>query len=424
MTYFTIILPLALRNLRRQIRRTALTASAMIIGGALLIFTLSFGDGAHEQWIDSGVRQDSGHITIERPNFRITRKIEDRLPEQIRLTAEQAIETLRSTGYIDTASSKLTVLGLASSPAGARPVQIIGVDPVSEALFTTLDDLTIEGRYLESTDTLAAFVGIGLMRSLDLEIGSRLVLTAQDTTNEIAGQLVRVTGAFETGVEAADQSLVHIPINTANDWLTANNAVTNIGILVEPSHVAPQISSQLQQILGASLSMRDVAVMNWKEAMPELASAVMIDDFGAYVVNGLLLIVIAFGIINTVLMSVLHRHREFGVLQALGLSPKQTSAIVLSEGLVLTTVSGVLGIVISISLSRYFLGDGIDLSALVPEGSEISGTTIDPVVIPMFRTARIVQSFGWILVIGLISSIYPAVRASRIDITESMKFDR
>ena len=139
---------------------------------------------------------------------------------------------------------------------------------------------------------------------------------------------------------------------------------------------------------------------------------------------GILFMIIAFGIVNTVLMSVLHRHREFGVLQALGLTPGETGAIVLVEGLSLTAISGCLGVGLGLLTTWYFFGDGIDLSSLAPDDMEFSGVVIDPYVYPLFRGTRLAQVFAFILFIGAIASIYPAVRAATINTVEAMKFDR
>ena len=166
--------------------------------------------------------------------------------------------------------------------------------------------------------------------------------------------------------------------------------------------------------------------MRWREADPALAAAVAIDDFGNYLVQGFLFTIIAFGIVNTVLMSVMHRHREFGVLQALGLTPGQTGTVVLIEGFTLTAVSGFLGVGLGLLCTWYFLGDGLDLTAMMENMDEMtfSGVAVDPVIVPLFTARRIVQVLVFILVVGAMASIYPALRASRIDVTEAMKFDR
>jgi ABC-type lipoprotein release transport system permease subunit len=424
MEHLGVLLILSFRNLRRQVRRTFLTASAMIVGGALLMFSLTLGDGTHEEWIDSGVRLGSGHVTIENPYYRGARKLDDRLPAAARANAEAALSSPAVAPLVTTVSSKLIVQGLASSAAGARPAQIMGVDPVAEAEFGMIDEQTVEGRYLEPDDRLAAYVGVTLAESLGLRLDSRLVLTAQDAQKEIAGQLVRVVGIYRSGVPEIDQSLIHMPLATAGEWLGSGDDVTNIGVLVADSADVPDLVRTLRAELTAPIDAGAATVMGWREAMPELDAAVAIDDFGNYLVYGILFVIIGFGIVNTVLMSVLHRHREFGVLQALGLTPGQTGAVVLLEGLALTAVSAVVGIALGTFLTWYFFGDGLDFSVLMGEEMTFSGVVIDPVIIPLFRTSRFIQSMTFILVIGILASIYPAFRAAGIDVTESMKFER
>ena len=418
------IMVLAMRNLRRQLKRTTLTAAVMVIGGALLIFSFALGDGSHENWIDSGIRTSTGHVTIEQPEFRRSRKIEDRLATDVRVETERALASPEIAAHVVAVSSRLSISGLASSAAGARPAQVLAVDPVAEAQFSTLDDQVVEGRYLEPDDRLAAYIGVGLAASLELRLGSRLVVQAQGTDQEIAAQLLRVVGIFQNGVPEVDQMVVHIPLQTAGDWLGSDRDVTNVGVVLTGSSAVAAVTTHLEDALVDPIGRGDARVMGWREANPALAAAIAIDNFGNYLVFGILFIIIAFGIVNTVLMSVLHRHREFGVLQALGLTPGQTGTIVLIEGLTLTAVSGFIGVSLGLAATWYFFGDGLDMSAMVGEEMTFSGVVIDPVIVPLFRLARVVEVLTFILFIGAVASVYPALRAAKIDVAESMKFER
>ena len=161
--------------------------------------------------------------------------------------------------------------------------------------------------------------------------------------------------------------------------------------------------------------------------MPARAAMVVGDEYGNYFIFGILFIIIGFGVVNTVLMSVLHRHREFGVLQALGLTPLQTGAVVLVEGLLLTMVSTLVGVGLGTGMTWYFFGDGLDMTALAGDAManvDLAGVMMDPIVVPMFSVVRTVQMLGWIMLLGVLASVYPAIRATRIDVCESMKFDR
>ncbi len=421
-----VLVVLALRNLRRQLRRTVLTASAMVIGGILLIFSVSLGDGTHEQWIESGVRLGSGHVSIERPEYRLSRRIEDRLPPAVREAAEAAMRSPEVAGNVVATSAKLRISGLASSAAGARPVEIAAVDPPLEADYGMVDDQLVEGRYLEADDRLAACVGAALADSLGLRLGSRFVVQAQDAAGDIAGQLLRVVGIYRSGVPEVDQTLLHMPLATAGAWLGSEASVTGFGVLLNESAATGRVQAHLEDALAEPVARGVVRVMSWRESEPALAAAITIDDFGNYLMQGLLFLIIGFGIVNTVLMSVMYRRREFGVLQALGLTPRQTGAVVMIEGLTLTAASGLLGAVLGVIVTWGFFGDGLDMTAMMQNMDEMtfSGVLVDPVVIPLFSTTRLIQITAFILVMGIVASLYPAFRAARIDVAEAMKFER
>jgi ABC-type lipoprotein release transport system permease subunit len=112
----------------------------MILGGGLLMFTLALGDGTHESWIESAVRMGSGHVTVQSSEFKLSRRIEDRMPAGIRAAAEQSLRMPSLSKEVQAVSATLAIRGLASSSAGARPVQIVGVHPEFVAAFSVLDE--------------------------------------------------------------------------------------------------------------------------------------------------------------------------------------------------------------------------------------------------------------------------------------------
>lgn len=419
------ILPrIALRNILRQARRSTLTASAMVLGVALLMMSRALADGAHEQWIEAGVRLGTGHIAIEAPGYLESGKLEDRLDPAAVRAAEAALDDPVVRRRVSTITSRLTITGLASSAAAARPVQIMGVDPAAEAEFSKLDDRLAEGRYLKPGDGLAIYIGSELAEILDLRLGSRVVLTAQDATGEITGQLVRVVGIFKTGIPDADRGLVQIPLATARSWTGVGDALTTVAVLLHSSRQVKPVVRTLRADLAAAGFADSVSVFPWTRAMPELQAGVRLDDFGDYVFHGILFAIIALAVVNTILMSVIHRNREFGVLQALGLTPRATGWLVVTEGLMLTALSGLIGVILGVGVTWLFWRDGLDLSVFWNQDITVSGVLIDPVMVPEFRVNQVVLGLTFILIIGILGSIYPAYRATRIDVAEAMKFER
>ena len=415
---------LALRNILRQARRSTLTAAAMVLGVALLMMSRALADGAHEQWIEAGVRLGTGHVAIEAPGYLESGKLEDRLEPEAVAAADAALSDPAVARRLAGFAPRLTVTGLASSAAAARPVQIMGVDPTAEAEFSKLDDWLAEGRYLEPDDGLAVYIGSDLAELLDLRLGSRLVLTAQDASGEITGQLVRVVGVFRTGIPDVDRGLLQIPLTSARSWLGVGDALTTVAVLLRSSRYVESVSRTLRAELAAAGLADSVSVLPWTRAMPELQAGVRLDDFGDYVFHAILFAIIALAVVNTILMSVIYRNREFGVLQALGLTPRAMAWLVLTEGLMLTALSGVVGVILGVGVTWLFWRDGLDLSVFWNQDVTVSGVLIDPVMVPEFRATQVVLGLTFILIIGILASLYPAYRATRIDVAEAMKFER
>ena len=411
---------LSLRSVGRNARRSILTATAMALGLALLIFFRAIGDGVHEQWIDSAVRLGSGHVAIQAPEYLETGRLEHRLDSTRVHEVERALRDPAVAPRVRDWAPHMTVTGLASSPTSALPVRIEGVDPARETTFSSLPDQLRDGRYLEAGDRLGAFVGVELANRLDLKVGGRFVLTAQSASGDVEGQMMRVIGTFHTGIQEVDEGLVQVPIRTAQRWLGVPGALTTVAVLLDRSRETDAVVTRLDRALDGADGVR---VLGWRQSSPEMDAAVRIDDYGAYVFNVVLFAIIALAILNAVMMSVLGRRREFGILQALGLTGLETGLVVLGEGVFLTAAAGLAGMVIGFGFTWGFFRNGLNLGALM-EGMTVSGGIMSPIVVPHFRLQQVVLSVASILVIGTLASFYPAIRASKLDVAEAMKFEQ
>ncbi len=414
-----LLIRLAYRNVKNSIRRSILTSSAMVLGLGLLVLSRTLADGAHESWINQGVRLGVGHVTVQGQGFQQSGSLSDLLEPEALAAASEALEDSDLARVVLGVAPRLSVGGLASSAGSSAAVALIGVDPVVEPEFSILDDNLVDGRYLEVDDRLAAFVGQGLVDRLGLRLGSRFVVTAADAYGDIQGQLLRVRGIYRTGVPDLDGSVIHLPLNTAREWLGTAGA-TSLAVVLESSGE----TGGMRRALADRLEEQPVEVLTWREASPELDAAVKIDDLGDWVFHLITLAIVALAILNAILMSVLHRNREFGVLRALGLTGRETGRVVMAEGVMLTAVSGMLGVLLGLAVVWYFWRDGLDMSFLMDEELTFGGTLFDPVMVPSFRLAHIGWSVFFILVIGIGSSLYPAHQAARIDVAEAMKFER
>jgi putative ABC transport system permease protein len=414
-----VLLRLAGRNVARQRRRSLLIALAMMLGVALLIIFLALGDGMHDQWIDAGVRLGEGYVTVQSPAYRRTGSLDDRLGAPALDVVERALRDSASPRRITVAAPRLTISALASSATSALPVLVSGVDPATETRFSTLPAKTDSGRFLQPADRLGAVVGSGLAQRLDIGVGSRFVLTSQGASGEVQEQLARVVGVFRTGIREVDEGVVDIPMETARQWLGVPGAATSVAMLVRSERdVAPVIDR-----LGGLLP-RGARAYSWRETSPELDAAVRIDNFGNYLFNAILLAIVALAVLEALLVSVLHRQHEFGVLRAMGLAAGETSVVVLAEGITLAVFSGIAGMALGFGITWLLGRHGLDLTRFVGQNLSISGAVVSPVVHPAVRLARAWEGIVVVIVLGILSSLYPMWQAARIDPATAMQSEQ
>ena len=420
MIRFPTLAWLALRNLRREMRRSALTAAAMTVGLALLILSRTLADGAHEDWIDSGVRLASGHVSFNAPGYRDSESLDDRLTAgQVEVALAAAAATVPTSSDRPAITTvRVATRGLASSADGALPALIVGVDPASELAFSELGAEPADGRYLQEGDRLQAFIGAGMAARLGLRTGSRMVLTAQVASGEIAGQLVRVAGTYRTGLDELDEALVHIPLPVARNWLGVEGA-TSVSVVLPHSTLTDPVLAETRATLEGS----GIEVVGWPETARELYSAVRIDDAGDWVFHLILFAIVTLAILNAVFISVLHRRRELGLLRALGLSGAETGLVVFVEGVLLTVASGFVGVALGFAVVWVFFRNGLDLTDMMPADITFGGIVFNPVMHPAIELKHLVQSVALTTVIGLSASLYPAWHAARLDPAESVKVE-
>ncbi|MCY3547759.1 MAG: FtsX-like permease family protein [Gemmatimonadetes bacterium] len=417
MIRFPTLVWLALRNLGRELRRSTLTAAAMTVGLALLILSRTLADGAHEDWIDSGVRLASGHVSFNAPGYRDSESLDDRLDAgQVEASLGAAARPPLTGPSITTV--RVETRGLASSADGALPALIVGVDPASELAFSRLGAEPATGRYLQEGDRLHAFIGAGMATRLGLRTGSRVVLTAQVASGDIAGQLVRVVGTYRTGLDELDEALVHVPLSVARSWLGVEGA-TSVSMVLPHSALTDPVLADARATLEGS----GIEVAGWPETARELYSAVKIDDAGDWVFHLILFAIVTLAILNAVFMSVLHRKRELGLLRSLGLSGAETGLVVFVEGVLLTVASGLLGVALGFALVWVFFRNGLDLTDIMPADITFGGIVFNPVMHPSIELTHLVQSVVLTTVIGLSASLYPAWHAARLDPAESVKVE-
>jgi ABC-type lipoprotein release transport system permease subunit len=304
-------------------------------------------------------------------------------------------------------------------------VLVSGVDPALEPLVSNISEARrrISGAYLRPRSQLPfknqpadIYVGAELAKTLNLQIGDRTLLTLSPRgASRPTSAAFLVRGIFKTGVNEIDQTYIEIPLHEAQKLLQMKNQVTVVALHLHRLEETTMVTRTLQSQLPASLE-----VLPWEQALKELHDAIVLDDGGLYLMMAIIFVIMAIGIFNTVLMSVVERTREFGVMMALGTRSTQIFLVVLAEGMILALVAAALGLAGGLGIHSWIASTGIDITSFASD-YEIAGIILEGRIYSRLTTAVVVQ---WTLVvIGLTmaASLYPALRATRLQPVEAIR---
>lgn len=406
-----IILKLAWRNLGRNRRRTVLTAATVALGLALLLVTFGLGDGSHLQMIDNAVRMGSGHVLIQHQGYHdhggVQRALEAKTLSQVRVWIEQE----GFDGSVQNRVERVFSTGLASSADGSTAVRVIGSQPGPESEASKFGEKLVAGEFLSSETGDQAVVGAGVARKLRVGLGSKFVVLSQASGSaELQSRLLRVHGILRTGMDELDQRLVIIPLEAAQELLLLPGQVHQVAVFMEDVEGANALARRGRTDLPASAE-----VLDWAEAMPELIEFIRMDNAGNYLFNGIFLLLIAFVVLNTLMMSALERRREYALLDALGLSPAGRFLMMFTEAVLLALFSTAAGLALGYGAHLYLESHGLPLEAFYDGEGDLSaaGAVMDPVLYSRLSNERLLVSASIIMFLTMILALVPAWRAGR-----------
>jgi ABC-type lipoprotein release transport system permease subunit len=254
---------------------------------------------------------------------------------------------------------------------------------------------------------------------LNVSIGSKMVITANNLHGEIAAELLRVVGIFETGSEMIDGYMCQITLKRAQTLLAMKETeITQLAIFITNQRATERIIEHLKISLSDA---NEVAVLSWREVMPELASYVELDGTSNYIFQIIIFIIIAAGILNTILMSVMERQFEFGVLLCLGMKPHNLLFLILTESMLLGLLGVTVGTVMGLLCNQYFTVKGFDMTLFTGENLDISGIALDPILYSDLYPDHLVITVVLVFLMTVLVGIYPAIKATRSEPIETLK---
>lgn len=405
---------LAWRNLWRHKRRTLITASSIAFGVLLAVTFTGAGDYFYTRMIDAGANMGMGHITLAAPDYnrapssqKYLKQASD-LKQKIMQLTEVKDVLARIHGQAMFASARKSVGGM-----------FIAIDPNEENIDNNLFlKAMIVGELTVSDSDKGIVLGVDLAEKLKVELGKKVVYTTTDKHGEIVSAIARVSGLFQTGATELDGAMAILPLQSAQQVLAYQpDEVSVLAVTLYDQRNSYLLRDKLQK----TPTYKNVEVLNWQQTQPDLAGMIAVDKSSNYISQLLIAMLVAAGILNTMLMSVLERKREFGVMMALGMSPKNLFLLVMLESFWLAVLGLIIGVIVTSPWYVFMTNTGIDLSAAYGEGFSFGGVLLDSVFkIRLFKESIVAILIG-LFSLALLAGAYPAWRAGRVAPIESLK---
>ncbi len=399
------IIKLGWKNIWRNPTRSAVVIIAVLLGTWAGIFLSGFFTGMMQGYLDHQFELTVGHIEINHPQFEDLYSPEYFVPD-----ADEVIKELKQRPYVRDISSQSIATGLAQSARNNYGATIHGIHPDSSY---TIEEYIEEGTMPGKSDIRNPIaIGQRLAERLDIELDSRMVLSFQDKNGEITGGAFRVAGIFDTFSNPYDEGNVFVNQNDLNELLVLNNQIHNIRLSLTDFSQAGQYAEQLRA------DFPDLQIKTWGEIAPELQYMYDMTDLMMYIVMIIIIIALVFSIINTMLMAVLERTRELGMLRAVGMNKPRVFSMIVSETVFLTMVGTPIGLFLSWLTISHFGDVGINLSAFA-EGLSMYG--FGTVIYPYLPNIYYLNITLMIALAALLSSLYPAWKTLQLNPVEAIR---
>jgi ABC-type lipoprotein release transport system permease subunit len=402
----------AWRSLWRNRRRTLITLAAIALSIMLVQAFHNLSVGVYARMVEDGVRAGSGHLAIYRQGYLEGRE------EALSFPPGDLIEQVQNLAGVTQALPRLYLPALAQSSYDSRGILLIGVDPERErSVNPFLKELAADDMLLDSAGR-DAIIGKRLLEDLKLAVGRKLVVTAQHRDGTLHSELLRVRGVVATGMAEIDGSLLMVGRERAARLAGMPGEIHELAIILATADDEARVYAELA---GLTAAVPGVAAVSWETAMPNLANAIKLDYASQKFLFAIILLIVTIGVVNTLLMSVMERLREFGVVLALGSSPARLRRLVLIEALLLGSVAAVAGCLLGSLATWYLVVVGIDLQSFIPETLEFGGVVFDPVLRATWDLPWMGKIALYVVGLTLLAALYPAVKAGRVTPAEAMR---
>ena len=405
-----MILAVAWRNIWRSKTRSLVILVAICLGLASGVFYMGFYQGMVDQRINTAIKTEASHIQIHHKEY-----LNNPDKKFVIADADSVTKVIRSVSGVRATTSRIIMNTMIQSPTTSSGVKVTGIIPEDEKQVTNLYTRLIEGTYFEEGKRNPIVIGKKLAEKLKVKLKSKVVITLQDMEGNITGASFKVEGIFETSNTAFDESCVFVRSDDISRIMVMDlNSCHEIAVLLDNNDELALADQTIQSELPG------LDVKTWREIMPDVSLVESSFGLTMMIFMGVILLALLFGIINTMLMAVLERTKELGMLMAIGMNKFRVFMMILLETVMLSLVGGVCGIVLGWLLNLYFGVKGIDLGAW---STAYKSMGFDTLVYTKLSWSISFEIAVMVIVTGIIAAIYPAMKALKLKPAEAVRID-
>lgn len=409
-----MIWSIAWRNVWRNKLRSLVIIAAVSIGLFGGIVYYAFAKGMMEQRINAAISNEVSNIQLHHPDYLLNEEVKFTIKDK-----EEIILKIKSYAEVKAVSSRIKAMGMASTAETGTGVMLNGIDPENEKKVTKIYDQLIEGKYIGEKDRIPILVGKKLATKLNARLKSKIVITAANADGIITYGAFRIVGIYDTENDMFDEVNVFVRKNDIARMLGIDpSKINEIAVSLHKNEKTNAIYNDLSTVFADKIQHKDLVIRPWTEVVPSLNAMIEMMDYFSYIFLVIILIALAFGIVNTMLMVVMERIKELGMLKAVGMNNGRLFRMIMLETIFLSIIGGLIGLFFSFLMIQYYGHYGFSLASF-QEGYNSLG--FSSMVYLQAETQFYIYTTVLVIITAIFASIYPARKALKLNPAEAIR---
>jgi len=389
------------RNIWRHPARSGVLVGAVIIGIWAGLVISAWTNGVIEQRINKVIQEELTHLQIHHPDF-----LTEREPELIITSVDEIFSFLQGDPRVQNFTARTIADGMIQSSLTTSGVQISGVLPEREVRTTEFQKNLVEGTYPDADTRNPVLIGKSLSEKLNVVTGNRIVLSFQDIKNELTSGAFTITGLFRTGQSSYDERKVLVHSRDLSNLIAGKPVYHEIAVMLNDAEQSDEMAAELNQ------RFKNTEAETWIELSPEMRYMTGTGESYMFYIMVVIILALAFGILNTMLMAIFERMRELGMLMAIGMSKSRVFLMIMLESVFITATGAAGGILLGYLSVSYLSEHGLDLTSV--GGDTLAQWGYDPLVYPSITPEEYISVSILIILTAILAAVYPAIKALRL----------